>query len=100
MLDDGFTLRANEPSLPVVTLAMSDQPSPFLACTVTSDGSRPAMFCLLVAQQTTPVPKSYAVGLDGNGAAILVSYDAASRGSLLRTVQARYPALSESVNTP
>ncbi len=76
---------------PIVQLAVRDTlrlPSSRVACTVTSDGTTPAMFCVLVARQTTPVPKSYAVGLDGNGAAILVSYDATSRGSLLRTIQA------------
>ena len=79
------------PPTPIVQLAVRDTlrlPSSRVACTVTSDGTTPAMFCLLVARQTTPVPKSYAVGLDGNGAAILVSYDAKSRGSVLRTVQA------------
>lgn len=58
-------------------------PGSRLACVVTQDGSLPAVFCLL-SRRATPLPKSYAVGLAKDGTAIVVAYDAKSRGSLLR----------------
>lgn len=70
-----------------VELAVGDTlllPRSRITCLVTSDGTKPALYCLLVARQTTPLPNSYAVGLARDGTAILVAYDAKSRGSLLR----------------
>ena len=68
-------------------------PSSRITCLVTQDGGTPALFCLL-SIVTTPVPNSYAVGLAKDGTAIMVAYDAKSRGALLRrfTQARRAPA--------
>ena len=54
-----------------------------VACLATRNGAKSAVLCLLLANASTPLPSSYAVGLAEDGEAILVAYDRSSRGALV-----------------